>query len=255
MAIQTVTCPACGAQQAPLAGEDGGMKCAFCGQSIDLPEGVSALEDEQWAGSYDEAAEAAAPRLTPEGEAVKAVFVLSETEVGDAFYLSGKVKERKWLLVVETAVLAALGLGMLIMNILGLLGRAGIQPPPVMNWVYVVVCLGLLPVIWLLPERTRKKMIRTATSGNQLTVTLYDNLLTVHIEGRDEADDWQQPYDGSYALTEGKGLFVLTLKSGQLLVIPRRCFTAEQEAQTEARLHRGQGGGAPADERKDEGKV
>ena len=38
MAIKTVKCPQCEAEQAIVRGEDDTMQCAFCGAEISLPE-------------------------------------------------------------------------------------------------------------------------------------------------------------------------------------------------------------------------
>lgn len=222
MAIKTVTCSACGAQQAILRDEDGNMKCVFCGEPIDLPDYE---EGEEFDYSYDEKTEEI---LQPEGEKIDAIFVLNEEEVGTAFTISGKLKERRYILYIETAVLIIFGTIILIMSILGLLGKASMEKPSVGNWLYVVLCYGMLPVIWIMPKRTKKKIIRNATSGNQLTLSIYDNLLHVHIDGRDESEDWQQPFDGSYGLIHQEGLFVLSLKNGQILVIPERSLTDQQ---------------------------
>lgn len=231
MAIKTVTCQKCGAEQAILRDEDGNMNCLFCGAPMDLPAYEPGEEPD---ASYEQPEEP--EKLTPEGEPIPAVFVLSEEEVGTAFAATGKVKERKYILWIETVILAGFGTAILVMNILGLLNKAGMKPPEVATWLYVVLCYGMLPVIWIMPRRTKRKMIRNATSGNQLTVTIYENLMEIHIEGRDPKDDWQQPFDGSYGYRHEQGLFLLSLKSGQILVIPERSLTPEQVETVARRL-------------------
>jgi hypothetical protein len=226
MAIKTVTCAACGAEQAILRDEDGKMKCVFCGEPIDLPE--EQQEGEGLDYSYDIPEEETQEKLEPVGEKIDAVFVLNEQEVGTAFTVSGKLKERKFILYIELALLALIGTGTLVMAILGLLGKEGIQKPELVTWLYVVLCYGMIPVVLTMPKRTKKKIIRNATSGNQLTVSIYENLLNIHIDGREEKDDWQQPFDGSFGLIHEQGLFVLTLQNGQILVIPERSLTQEQ---------------------------
>ncbi len=233
MAIKTVICPACEAEQAILRNEDGKMTCAFCGEPIDLPE-YEAGEEMDY--TYEDETVEETPKLTPEGEKIDAVFVLSEEEVGNAFTISGKLKERKWLLYLETALLILMGTGILVMDILGTMGVAGVEKPNLIMWVYVVLCYGMLPVIWVMPGRTKKKIIKNATSGNQLELAIYENLIHIHIDGRDEADDWQQPFDGSFGLIHQQGLMVLTLKSGQILVIPERSLTDEQIEIVKTRL-------------------
>lgn len=234
MAIKTVTCAACGAEQAILRDEEGKMNCVFCGEPIDLPE-YEAGEEMDYVYE-DQTSEQAKPALEPVGEKIDSVFVLSEEEVGTAFTVSGKLKERKWLLYIETALLILLGTGILVMDILGTMGVAGVEKPTIIMWVYVALCYGMLPVIWILPKRTKKKIIQNATSGNQLTLSIYENLIHIHIEGRDEKDDWQQPFDGSFGVIHQENMFVLTLKSGQILVIPERSLTEEQIEIVKARL-------------------
>ena len=233
MAIKTVKCDACGAEQAILRDEEGKMNCVFCGEPIQLPD-YEAGEEMDY--TYEEETKDETPAILPQGEKIDAVFVLNEEEVGNAFTIAGKLKERRWLLYVETAVLILLGSGILVMNILGALGKAGVQPPNLIMWVYVVLCYGMLPVIWVLPKRTKKKIIKNATSGNQLTLSIYENLINIHIEGREPKDDWQQPFDGSFGVLCEQGLFVLTLQNGQILVIPQRSLTEEQVEIVKARL-------------------
>lgn len=232
MAIKTVKCPACEAEQAILRDEEGKMNCVFCGEPIDLPEYE---EGEGMDYSYEEETKKA-PALEPVGEKIDATFVLNEDEVGTAFTVSGKLKERRFILYIETAILAVFGTVILVMNILGQMGRAGMEKPTLATWLYVVLCYGMLPVIWMLPKRTKKKIVRNATSGNQLTISVYENLLNIHIDGREETEDWQQPFDGSFGLIHAQGLFVLTLQNGQILVIPERSLTEEQIPVVKERL-------------------
>lgn len=232
MATKTVICPECGAEQAIMREEDGTMKCVFCETPIDLPEYE---EGEGLAYCYDEQPETQ-PTLDPVGEAIVATFVLSEAEVGRALTLAGKLKERKWILYVETALLIVMGLFMLVSSVLGLMKIGGFKPPQIINWFYVVLCFGMLPVIWLSPKKTKQKIIKNATSGNQLTLSVYENLINIHIEGRETSDDWQQPFDGSYGLLYDGELFILTLQSGQILVLPQRSLKEEEIETVKARL-------------------
>ncbi|MBR3844772.1 MAG: hypothetical protein IKM39_04625 [Clostridia bacterium] len=231
MSVKTVKCPECEAEQAIVRDEDNTMKCAFCGAEISLPDFE---EGESIDYSYDEEKEP--EKIEPQGEKIEAVFVLNEEEVGNAFAVSGKIKERKYIIYIELALLFFFGTAILIMNILGFMGRAGIEKPTTTNWLYVALCYGMLPVVGMLPKRTKRKIIRNATSGNQLEISIYENLFEVHIEGRDPKDDWQQPYDGSFGLIHDKGLFVVTLQSGQILAIPERSLTAEEIPVVKERL-------------------
>ena len=255
MAIKTVTCKACGAEQAIFRDENGEMKCAFCGEPIELPPYE---EGEELDAQYSPDAPEEKPALTPVGEPIEAVFVLSEEEVGASFTAAGKVKERKYLLWIETVILLALGIVFLVFNIKGLkaagsgtagataittavdtvkaVTATGLQKPGISEWLFVVLCFGLLPVVWLMPKRTRKKIIKNATSGNQLTITVYENLLNIHVEGHDPKDDWQQPFDGSYRLIRAEGLMILDLADGRILVIPERSLPEDGIETVAARL-------------------
>ena len=232
MAVKTVKCPECEAEQAIVRGEDNSMNCVFCGANIPLPEYE---EGESMEYSYEE--EVNQPQKEqPQGEKIEAVFVLSEEEVGNAFAVSGKIKERKYIIYIELALLFLFGTAILVMNILGLMGKAGVQKPTTTNWFYIALCYGMIPVVAIMPKRTKKKIIRNATSGNQLELGIYENLFEVHIAGRDPADDWQQLYDGSFGVICEKGLMVLTLANGQILAIPERCLTEEQIPVVKERL-------------------
>lgn len=235
MPMKTVVCAACQAEQAieRESAESTTMSCVFCGEEIELPPYE---EGEAEAYSY-ESEEKPEETLAPEGENILSTFVLSEEEVGTAFTVSGRLKERKWILYIETALLILLGAFMLIASVLGIMGKAGFKAPSTINWVYVVLCFGMLPVIWISPQKTKKKIIKNATSGNQLSLSIYENLIHIHIEGNDPDDDWQQPFDGSFGVIEQENMFVLTLKSGQILVIPHRSLTEEQVDVVRTRLN------------------
>ncbi len=233
MSVKTVICPQCEAEQAIVRDENNIMKCAFCGAEIELPEYE---EGEELEYSYDETGEKQEPKVEPVGERIDAVFVLSEEEVGNAFEISGKIKERKYIIYIELALLFFFGTAILVMNILGLMGKAELKAPTVTNWLYVALCYGMLPVIAIMPKRTKKKIIRNATSGNQLELGIYENVMEVHIDGREKADDWQQPFDGSFGVICERGLMVLTLANGQILAIPERCLAEDQIPVVKERL-------------------
>lgn len=231
MSVKTIKCPHCEAEQAILRGEDDTMKCAFCGEEIQLPEYE---EGEEFEYTYEE--EPVKEMAEPVGEKIEAVYVLSEEEVGTAFEVSGKVKERKYIIYIELALFFIFGTAILVMSILGKMQKFGLQAPQASNWFYVVLCYAMIPVVAILPKRTKQKIIRKSTSGNQLEISIYENLFQVHIAGRDPQDDWQQLYDGSFGLIHEKNLFVLTLQNGQILAIPERSLTEEQIAIVEQRL-------------------
>ncbi len=234
MAVKTVKCPGCEAEQAIVRDENNTMKCVFCGAEIELPEYE---EGEEMDYSYnEETGEKEEPKLEPVGERIDAVFVLSEEEVGNAFEVSGKIKERKYIIYIEMVLLFFFGTAILVMNILGIMGKAGMKEPAVTNWLYVALCYGMLPIIAIMPKRTKKKIIRNATSGNQLELGIYENLFEVHINGREKSDDWQQPFDGSFGVICEKGLMVLTLANGQILAIPERCLAEDQIPVVKERL-------------------
>ncbi len=231
MAIKTVVCPACGAEQAIMRDEEGKMNCVFCEQPIELPEYE---EGEGMDYSYDEEKPEEVSKTEPVGEKIDAVFVLNEQEVGDAFTVSGKLKERKWILYIETAIFILVGGVTGTMNVIHLVN--GDMKVGFSEWLIVAVCLFMLPFIWTMPKRTKRKIIQKSTSGNQLTVSIYENLMNIHVAGADEKDDWQQEFDGSYQLLHEKGLFVIILSNGQLLVIPERSLTEEQIEIVKTRL-------------------
>jgi len=230
MAIKTVTCPACGAEQAIMRDEEGKMNCVFCSEPIELPEYE---EGEEFDYTYETEQEPVAPKTEPIGEKIDAVFVLNEQEVGDAFTVSGKLKERKWILYIETAIFILVGGVTGVMNIISLTEGKKVN---FSEWLLVAICLFMLPFIWTMPKRTKKKIIQKSTSGNQLTVSIYENLMNIHVADADEKDDWQQEFDGSYQLIHEKGLFVIVLSNGQLLVIPERSLTEEQVDIVKTRL-------------------
>ena len=231
MAVKTVKCPSCEAEQAIIRGEDNTMQCVFCGAQIPLPEYEEGEEME-----YSYAEETDSPKTEPKGDPVQAVFVLNEEEVGNAFAVSGKIKERKYIIYIEVILMFMVGTVALVMNILGLLGKAGAKSPTPMMWLLVGMSYAMIPYILISPKRIRRKLVRQSTSGNQLELSIYENLFSVHIAGRDPEDDWQQEFDGSFGVICEKDLIVLTLANGQILAIPERCLTEGEVLLVKERL-------------------
>ena len=232
MKIKTVTCPDCGAEQAILRNEDGTMNCAFCGKEIEnLPE-----PDENEGLYYtDKPEEEAEQRIAPEGEPVKAVFILSADEVESALLTAGKLKKRKLIPIIEAVAFALLGIASLFTVIFGILGIGKFTRPGVSEWIFTVLMFVMIPVVFVLPNKAKKNIVKNSTSGNELTVTVYENVADVVVEKSGEKG-WQLPLDGSYTYRYENALTVLSLKNGQILVIPDRAVNENEVETLHARL-------------------
>ena len=226
MAIKTVKCPKCDSETAVIKDENGKVFCPFCGEEIvDIPE---IKEGEQFEYS-DVPAEKDTKKIEPVGEEIDLSFVLSEEEVGNALETSGKLKKRKIIPFIEAALFGLLGIFSLlsiIFSYAGLLGM-GKTKPNFSHYLVTVICFCMVPAVFTLPERQKKKYIRSATSGNQVNLKVYENLLEVCVLGNEE-DAWQLELDGDYGINYEYNQTVLSLKNGQILVIPDRAVKEEQ---------------------------
>ena len=103
----------------------------------------------------------------------------------------------------------------------------GKTKPNFSHYLVTVICFCMVPAVFTLPERQKKKYIRSATSGNQVNLKVYENLLEVCVLGNEE-DAWQLELDGDYGINYECNQTVLSLKTGQILVIPDRAVKEEQ---------------------------
>ena len=226
MAIKTVKCPKCDSETAVIKDENGKVFCPFCGEEIvDIPE---IKEGEQFEYS-DVPADKDTKKIEPVGEEIDLSFVLSEEEVGNALETSGKLKKRKIIPFIEAALFGLLGIFSLLSIIFSYAGLFGMgkTKPNFSHYLVTVICFCMVPAVFTLPERQKKKYIRSATSGNQVNLKVYENLLEVCVLGNEE-DAWQLELDGDYGINYEYNQTVLSLKNGQILVIPDRAVKEEQ---------------------------
>lgn len=224
MAVKSVICSKCGAEQAIKRNEDGTMNCMFCGEPIEnLPE-------------YDENEELVYPedKVTaqePLGEAIKTDFILSSEEVEEALLSSGRLKKRKVIPIIETVILSIIFFMMCVVIIcqifdLGLWGFDKGQLQPV-EFLFVILVGLFIPAVWVLPQVSKKKYIKNSTSGLEVRVNFYENLAEVVTS--DGKESWQLIYNGEYELTETENLILVLLKNHQILVVPKRSFANDGE--------------------------
>ncbi len=237
---KTVTCEKCGGVQAIFRDENGGMKCAFCGEEIEnLPPYEQGEEL-----SYG-AAESAAQ---PEGEPAEAVFTLNRQEVEDALLLTGRIKPHIMTSVVETVLLVLL-LAMQCTSVIGgMLHWKDYPEPGGMNYFLLAVIVVLIPVVWIMPRRNNRRIVDRSVSGNELRVRVYENLCEVFIPADDKGWDVTFGKD-SFCVSECEEMFVLTLSDGRLLALPKRGFEGDGVAIARERLTDAAGGLTPFEEK------
>ena len=234
MAIKTVKCPKCDSETAVIKDEQGKVFCPFCGEEIvDLPE---IGKGEQFEYSDDPKTEEKT-KIQPVGEEIDVCFVLSETEVGNALETSGKLKKRKIIPYIEAGLFGLLGLFTLlsiIFSYAGLFGMGENKPTPT-HYIVTVLCFCMVPAVFTLPERQKRKYIRSATSGNQVNLKIYENVLEVCVLDN-EAEAWQLEFNGDFGVTHEYDQTVISLKNGQILVIPDRAVREDQLCELFRRL-------------------
>lgn len=225
---KTVQCEKCGGVQAIFRDEDGGMKCAFCGEPIEnLPpyeEGESLESD-----YLDEEG------VKPEGEPAEAVFTLSRGEVERALILTGRLKPHRTTSIVETVLLAVL-LVLQGSTVLGsLLHWKDAPDPSTANYLLLIVIIALIPAVWIMPRRTNRRIVDRSVSGNELRVRVYENLCEVFIPAEEKG--WQFVFGSEkFTVSEADDMFVLSLSDGRLLALPKRGFAEGAEDIARERL-------------------
>lgn len=225
---KTVVCPKCQAEQAIIRDEEGKMNCVFCGEVLDLPE--------YEAGEELDADLPQVVRIQPEGEEIKINYVLSQEEVEDALFSSGKIGQRKIIPILETI---GLGIAFIILGLPVIFGQFGLmegfKKPTFFDWLFCVLMLVLIPLVWIMPERTKKSIVKRSTTGSKLDISIYENIATVTVN-----EEWNESWDlelgKDYRLVETEKIFIFILNNGQLLVFPKRSFNDEDIDKVRARI-------------------
>ena len=193
--IKTVKCPDCGGEQAVFRNENGNMNCAFCGKEIELPEAVEG--EVEGLPEEDETLSA-----EPVGDPVECEFILNKDEVETALFATGRIKKRTTVLIIETVVLAIFIIVTAITVFAGYKGIWGMNRPNGTTWFTLALAVLLVPAVWIMPERNKRKMIEASVTGTKVALKVYENLIEVNAEG---ADSWQMIYDEKYRFIEKDG--------------------------------------------------
>lgn len=227
MAIKTIKCPGCGAEQAISREEDNTMHCVFCGEQItELPP----YEENEGLDDYEEVKEESLPK---EGNPVAATFVLTKDEVEKTLTLAGKLKPHTVTTIVETVLIAVLVVMQILSIVFGLMGKGGIKRPDGGTYLMLAVFIALLPAVWILPKRTNRRIVERSTSGNELTVTVYENMADIYI--KEDAKSWQLDFDNEpFRFSRQEGIQIVEMEGGRLLAVPERAFTQPELADTMA---------------------
>lgn len=215
-----IVCPKCQAEQAICRDDEGKMKCVFCGEELDLPE---YSEEEEF---FEQQTEDVPAVQEPVGDPVCLTYVLNEDEVEDALFSSGKIGTRKIIPILETV---GLSIAIIIFAIPLIGGQFGLydkfQKPVVFDWIIFAILLALIPLIWILPSRTKKNIVKRSTTGSRLQVEIFENIARVTVNENAE-ESWVLTL-GDYRLVETERNFIMVLKNGQILVIPKRSVKDE----------------------------
>jgi len=215
---KTVICPKCLAEQAISRDDEGKMNCVFCGEELELPE----YEEGEGLDPVIDGDEKENSRIEPIGEPIELTYVLNHDEVEDALFSSGKISERKFIPILETIGLA---IAAIIMGIPVFIGQFGLmenfQKPRFTDWFFVLLMLCIIPVVWIMPKRTKKSIIKRSTTGSRLDVSVYENIATI-VVNEDKNDAWDLELGKGYRFIETEIIYIFVLDNGQLLVIPKR---------------------------------
>ena len=227
---KTVICTECGAEQAICRDDEGKMKCAFCSCELELPE-------------YEEGEELTdyitpIKRIEPIGDAIEIEYVLTADEVEEALFSTGKIRERKLIPIIET-VFCGIFIIMQGISIGCGLAKVGKYPMPrFSDWLLLVIMGALIPLVWYLPKKTKKDIVKRSTTGSTLNVKMFENIAEVVVNG-DQNDSWYVEYGKDYEILESEKLInVILINEGKkLLVLPKRAILDADMENVMARLN------------------
>jgi len=151
-------------------------------------------------------------------------YTLTYDEVKDSLYRTAKLKSYKTKSIIQTVLSLFLSLSF-IFNIVQ-------KPDLIVNYVVVIVCLCLVPLVWMFPRQIEKRFVETTMDEKEMCIELNDdfikvskdNNLTFSIVEADKMTD----------VTETNSIYILKIDKSNLLVIPKRAI---EEKDKEAADH------------------
>lgn len=229
--IKTVTCPECGATQAIFRDENGDVRCAFCRCEITgLPP---AGEEEEGLPEAEEMNEA---KTLPLGQAINAEFILQRSEVETALVSSGRLRSRKYIVWIETGLLAFFIVAMAFSFLAGYKGWWGMKAPDTQSYFIFVLAAALIPFVWIMPNRNKKRILDNATSGQKISLSVYENLAEVGVA---DGEKWQLVFDEGFHVITQDEIIIIMLKNKQIFAIPERAFKDDELQAAKERILKG----------------
>lgn len=150
------------------------------------------------------------------GNPVTAEYVLSEEEIREALFLSGKIKKHTAKSLLQTA-LALLGLALFISNIIA-------EPLNPLHYIFSGLCLLLIVLVWIYPAVLTRRMVKKAADGKTLRIRLEPGCLTIIGENGEEDRIYLHK---KLRMGENDFLYLLFLPDDTVFVLPKRIFTPE----------------------------
>lgn len=146
-------------------------------------------------------------------------YTLTYDEVKDSLYRTAKLKSYKTKSMVQTVLSLLLSLSF-IFNIVQ-------KPDYIINYVVVIVCLSLAPLVWILPRKIEKRYIETVLDDKEMAIELNDDFIKVSKDGNltfsiVEASKMTDA-------TETDTLYIIKIDTNNMLVIPKRAIPAENK--------------------------
>lgn len=226
--LKTVICPECGAEQAIIRDKNGEVHCVFCNCAItDLPP-VSDDED-----FPDVQRNESKNKTAPVGQAIKTEYILNREEVEKALILSGKLRSRKYIVWAETIVLVFFVLVMLFSILAGYNGWWNMNKPDMQTYFILILAAALIPFVWIMPNRSKKRIVDSKTSGNKISLAVYENLAEIDVE---DAQKMQLVFNDGFNVVQQDGITIIIMKSGHILAVPDRAFKDDELDEAKKRI-------------------
>ncbi len=143
-------------------------------------------------------------------------YSLTFDEVRKALYDIGRQKPYRSKSIFQT-VLALIATLLFVSNILA-------APENTVNYLIVVVCIGLIPFLWILPKSLEKRIVESYLEDGETTLEFHENYIKInqiHIRTAKEDGD-------IINIKQTESCYVFVLKSRNVAIVPIRAIDSEE---------------------------
>lgn len=149
------------------------------------------------------------------------IYTLTFEDIKSGLLASGKLKNRKSTGLIQSA-LAILLASFYVYNIIN-------NPSNVLNYIIVFVCIMIIPVTMILPEKTMNKHIKTAVDGNEIKLVIKNDHIDVCVDNNNVK--WTANNENIIKVIDRSDTYVFMINNGRILIVPKRILCTDLQTE------------------------